>query len=694
MAMDEAKLPKAQEKIDLAVTGMTCAACSARIEKQLNKLDGVEKTSVNLSSERASVIYDSTKVSPEQIIERIKKTGYDVENQKFEVEITGMTCAACASRIEKQLKKADGILQASVNLASEKAIIEYVPGVIDKDRMISIVEKTGYGAKEIQENEEERQDRKATEYKKELYFFWSGVVLTLPLFVQMIRMLTGSSWMLPVWLQFILATVVQFVIGWRFYRGAYHALRGGGANMDVLVALGTSITYFYSIAVMLGFPGNLYFDTSTMLITLIRLGKLLEARAKGKTSEAIKTLMKLQAKTARVIRDNQELDIHIEEVNKEDIVLVRPGEKVSVDGIILKGNTAVDESMLTGESLPVTKHEGDQVIGGTINKQGAIEIRATKIGKDSALAHIIRMVDEAQGSKAPIQRLADAVSGIFVPSVLVIAVITFISWYFVHGLTASLVNAVAVLVIACPCSLGLATPTAIMVGTGKGAEHGVLIKGGESLETAYKVNAVILDKTGTITKGKPEVTDFIPSIDIHDLELLQAIASVERNSEHPLATAIVEKAKNEEVSLIDVTNFQAIVGRGVEGKVNNQRVLVGNVKLMEENQIPVPQQFDSQIHDLEQNGKTVMTVAMDQQFVGIIAVADTVKETSAEAISRLKDLGMEVYMITGDNEQTANAIGREVGVNHVIAEVLPKDKAEHVLRLQKQGKTLPWSVTA
>ncbi|WP_423246978.1 copper-translocating P-type ATPase [Thermohalobacter berrensis] len=487
------------------------------------------------------------------------------------------------------------------------------------------------------------------------------------------------------YVQLALATPVQFVIGYRFYKGAYHSLKGGGANMDVLVAMGTSAAYFYSLYNVLEGIREYYFEASAIIITLILLGKMMEAIAKGRTSEAIKKLMSLQAKTARVIRNGNEVDIPVEEVKVGDIVVVRPGEKIPVDGVIIEGSSSIDESMLTGESIPVDKNKGDEVIGATINKHGTFKFEATKVGKDTALSQIIKLVEDAQTSKAPVQRLADKVSNIFVPSVVTIAVLTFIAWYFVaRDFSSALIAAVSVLVIACPCALGLATPTAIMVGTGKGAENGILIKGGEYLERAQDINAIILDKTGTITKGEPEVTDIIPFED-DDKTLLKYTASAEKGSEHPLGEAIVRKAEEEGIELVNPENFEAIPGHGIYAKVEGKDVYIGNRKLMKDKNINIDD-IENDIVSLENKGRTAMLVSIEGSISGIIAVADTVKEHSKDAIKNLKDMGIEVYMLTGDNKRTANAIAKEVDIDNVIAEVLPEDKAEVVEKIKGQGK--------
>ncbi|WP_258110553.1 heavy metal translocating P-type ATPase [Alicyclobacillus sp. SP_1] len=678
------------QSAQLNITGMTCAACAARIEKNLNKLPGVQQASVNFASEKVTVFFDPGVANPEKLIETVRKTGYDVANVKVELAISGMTCAACSARIEKNLNRAPGVVKASVNLASEKALIEITPGLATPDELIRIVEKTGYGATlAVDRTGEEREDQRIA-YRNLRIAFWSGVVLTLPLVVQMLSLfIPGYGFMLPVWLQVILATPVQFVVGWRFYKGAYHALRGGAPNMDVLVSLGTSAAYFFSLAVVVfRIPSALYFDSAALITTLILMGKLLEHKAKAQTSQAVRALVKLQPKTARVVRDGTESDVPVEQVVKGDEILVRPGESVPVDGVVQSGSTTVDESMLTGESLPVSKGEGSAVFAATINKAGAFRFRATKVGKDTALAQIIRMVDEAQGSKAPIQQLADKVSGIFVPIVLGVAVVTFLAWFFIAGFTHALIYAVAVLVIACPCSLGLATPTALMVGTGKGAELGILIKGGEALQQAHRITTIVLDKTGTITQGKPMVTDVRP-FGVKEEELLQIAASVEASSEHPLGAAIVDHARVQGIALASVNDVKAIPGYGVEANIDGTQVLIGNRSLMDREGIDRSE--DSvDAAEFETQGKTAMWVAQGGRLLGLVAVADTVRETSAQAISDLQGMGIDVYMITGDNRRTAEAIASQVGLapDRVLAQVLPEQKADEVKKLQQQGKVV------
>jgi P-type Cu+ transporter len=681
-----------EENVTLSITGMTCAACATRIEKNIAKVPGVQKANVNLATEKASVIYDPAVASVNDVIAKIKKTGYGVQEEKVQLDIIGMTCASCSTRVEKGLKKVEGVTSAAVNLATEKAIIEYIPGNTNIEQIMAAVKKVGYDARVVGDsNDDYERSAREKEYKTQVRKFTVGAILSVFFLIQMISDFAmeygnGMFFHMSPWVQFLLATPVQFYVGGHYYRDAFNAVRGGSANMAVLVVLGTSAAYFYSLIVtILGTGQFLYYEAAAIVMTLIVLGKLLETRAKGQTSEAIKTLMGLQAKTAKVLRNGEELDIPLEEVQTGDLIFVRAGEKVPVDGEIIEGNTTVDESMLTGESMPVTKGKGDTVIGATVNKHGAFTFKATKVGKDTALAQIIKLVEEAQGSKAPIQKLADKISGIFVPIVILIALGTFAITYFLAGFTPALVSTIAVLVIACPCALGLATPTAVMVGTGKGAENGLLIKGAEHLQTAQRVTTVVLDKTGTITKGEPDVTDIITFGEYSENELLQLAASAEKGSEHPLGEAIINGAKGKDLQLQDAQNFNAIPGHGIQVDINDQKVFIGNKKLMHKNSIVIDTALN-RMEKLEGEGKTAMLIAVNDNLAGIIAVADTVKETSAKAIKYLKNMGIEVIMITGDNKLTAEAIAKQVGVDRVLAEVLPEDKSAEVEKLKQEGK--------
>ncbi|QRN48967.1 heavy metal translocating P-type ATPase [Macrococcoides bohemicum] len=676
--------------VTLPIEGMTCAACSTRIEKVLNKMDGVD-AKVNLTTEKASVQYDSNKVSVEDISERIDKLGYKVKPEHIELDVMGMTCAACSSRIEKVLNKQPEIKNATVNLTTEEATIDYYPGNMDAQMIIERIRKLGYDAK-LKSSDENKASAKADELRKKKIKLIISALLSLPLLLTMLTHLFGIHlphiFMNP-WFQLAFAFPVQFIIGWQFYDGAYKNLRSGGANMDVLVALGTSAAFFYSVYEGLKTINNpdymphLYFETSAVLITLILFGKYLEARAKSQTTHALSSLLNLQAKEARVIRDNKEIMIPVEDVIVGDTLIIKPGEKVPVDGEIIKGHTSIDESMLTGESIPVEKTIGANVFGATMNNNGSITICATKVGRDTALQSIVKIVEQAQGSKAPIQRLADIIAGYFVPVVIGIAIITFIIWmiFVTPGqFEPALVAAIAVLVIACPCALGLATPTSIMVGTGRAAEAGILFKGGEHLERTHEIDTIVLDKTGTITKGEPEVTDFTG-----DELTLQYLASSEQASEHPLATAIVKYAKEKKIELLETSQFNAIPGHGIETVIDNHTILIGNRKLMTDHHIDI----DSSINRMEQfeaEGKTAMLIAIDNELRGIVAVLDTVKDTAKQAIEEMKAMGLQVVMLTGDNAITANAIAKSVGITEVIAEVLPEQKSNKIKALQDEGR--------
>ncbi len=739
------EIQTAEERAVFALEGMTCASCAMRIEKGLKKLPGVLDAQVNLATEQATVRYDSAHVQPEQMVQKVDAVGYKAiplvlptpkpvpqPQQTEEVHTTlaleGMTCASCAMRIEKGLKKLPGIVDAQVNLATERASVTYQPGMTDIDKMLAKVEAVGYKATPLEQpaiitqpsqteinlaptnvslvspQEEERSRRKAAEIVHKRNLLILGIVLSLP--VVILSMFFMNRFPGENYLLLVLTTPVWAIVGWEFHRGALKTLRHASANMDTLVSLGSTAAYVMSVVATF-FPtligGVTFYDTAALIVTLIFLGKYLEARAKGQTNDAIRKLIGLQAKTAHVMRNGQEIELPIEQVQVNDELVVRPGEKIPVDGLTLSGHSAVDESMITGESIPVEKTEGDTLIGATINQRGLLHMRATKVGADTVLASIIRMVEQAQGSKAPIQRLADSISSIFVPTVLVIASLTFIAWAIVgnvfhlysSGMSAgtsnpwivAIVAAVAVLVVACPCALGLATPTAIMVGTGKGAEQGILIKGGESLERIQAVRAVLLDKTGTITRGKPELTDVIALMESQRDEMLRLAAEAEQGSEHPLATAIVEGAKAQGLTLGSYPQrFTALAGRGLEASVEDHALLIGTRNLLSEQKIDI-RPLQQQLETLEAQGKTAMLVAIDGALAGLVAVADTVKVGSAEAIKNLQEQGISVWMITGDNRRTALAIASQVGIapEHVLAEVLPEDKANQVKRLQEQG---------
>ncbi|WP_340373430.1 heavy metal translocating P-type ATPase [Peribacillus sp. FSL E2-0218] len=687
------------KETSMQISGMTCAACANRIEKGLNRLEGVKEATVNLALEKSVIKYDASIVSDSDIEMKIQDLGYDVVKEKREFTITGMTCAACATRIEKGVNKLGGVSKANVNLALESATVEYTPSEITPADIIQKVEKLGYGAI-IKEDNRESIDFRQKEIQKQKNTFIFSIILSFPLLWAMVSHFRLTSFiympdfLMNPWVQMAFATPVQFIIGKQFYVGAYKALKNKSANMDVLVAMGTSAAYFYSVYQAIISVGShhhtaqLYFETSSILITLILLGKLFEAKAKGRSSEAIKKLMGLQAKTALVLRNGEEREIPLEEVLVGDLVLVKPGEKIPVDGEVVEGNSAVDESMLTGESIPVDKTIGANVIGSTLNKNGHLKMRATKIGKDTALSQIIKVVEDAQGSKAPIQRLADKISGVFVPIVVGIALLTFLVWIIWVNpgvFTPAFEAMIAVLVIACPCALGLATPTSIMAGSGRAAEFGILFKAGEHLETTHHIGTVILDKTGTVTNGTPMLTDVIVANGMEEEEFLSLIASAEKQSEHPLAQAIVQGIQARKIVLSDVEEFEAIPGYGVKAIVKQNGLLVGTRKLMMQNNVDIAS-AEAVMEEFEAQGKTAMLASIEGNYAGIIAVADTIKETSLDAIARLKAMDIEVIMITGDNQRTAIAIGNQVGIGKVIAEVLPEGKAEEVKKLQDSGK--------
>ncbi|HFJ9453187.1 ATPase P [Bacillus cereus] len=689
-----------QKEANLQISGMTCAACANRIEKGLKKVEGVHDANVNFALEKTKIMYDPQKTNPQQFKEKVESLGYGIVSDKAEFTVSGMTCAACANRVEKRLNKLEGVNEATVNFALESATVDFNPDEINVNEMKGAITKLGYKLEVKSDEQDGSTDHRLQEIERQKKKFIISFILSFPLLWAMVSHFSFTSFiylpdmLMNPWVQLALATPVQFIIGGQFYVGAYKALRNKSANMDVLVALGTSAAYFYSVYLSIQSIGSsehmtdLYFETSAVLITLIILGKLFEAKAKGRSSEAIKKLMGLQAKTATVVRDGTEMKILIEEVVAGDIVYVKPGEKIPVDGEIVEGKSAIDESMLTGESIPVDKTIGDVVIGSTMNKNGFLKVKATKVGRDTALAQIIKVVEEAQGSKAPIQRVADQISGIFVPVVVVIAIITFAVWmiFVTPGdFGGALEKMIAVLVIACPCALGLATPTSIMAGSGRSAEYGILFKGGEHLEATHRLDTVILDKTGTVTNGKPVLTDVIVADGFHEEEVLRLVGAAEKNSEHPLAEAIVEGIKEKKINIPSSETFEAIPGFGIESVVEGKQLLIGTRRLMKKFNIDI-EEVSKSMEELEREGKTAMLIAINKEYAGIVGVADTVKDTSKAAIARLKKMGLDVVMITGDNTQTAQAIAGQVGIDHVIAEVLPEGKAEEVKKLQAQGK--------
>ncbi|MBX9916207.1 MAG: copper-translocating P-type ATPase [Nitrosomonas sp.] len=675
--------------LELPIEGMTCAACAARIEKNLNKLPGVE-AAVNFANEKAQVSYDENQANADVLIKAIEKAGFHIAPRTVQLQLHKMTCAACAGHIEKALNQLPGVT-ATVNVATETARVSFMPGMMTVDRLIEAVINAGYDATEISESSHaEEKARRLAAYKAELRLFWIAAAFTLPLVLQMGAMFTGHDMdMLPRWLQWALATPVQFWIGRRFYTGAWHSLRGGGANMDVLVALGTSMAYFFSAAVTaFAVDQHVYFEASAAIITLVLLGKLMEARAKGKTSAAIEALIRLQPKTARIERNGDILEVPASSLQVNDVFIVRPGENLPVDGVVVEGTSSVNESMLTGESLPVSKQAGTKVFAATLNQQGLLKCRATSVGAHTQLAAIIHLVEEAQGSKAPIQRMADTISGIFVPVVVIISVLTLgITWWLTHEFVTALINAVAVLVIACPCALGLATPTAIMVGTGRGAQAGVLVKNAAALEHAEKIQTLIVDKTGTLTEGQPEVTDIVPVESLSSQELLHIAASLEQGSEHPLARAVLDRAQKQQLSLYAIEDFSAIAGSGITARMNGIQYLLGSPKFLTQHGVAVDAQ---QITALQAEGKTVIGVASTTgdvpQLLGYLAIADRLRDTSIKAIKQLQSMGIEVIMLTGDNTVTAAAIAKRTGITQYRAEVLPQDKATEVLTMKNSGQ--------
>jgi len=763
------------ETVQIPISNMSCAACALRVEKALGQLPGVEQAAVNFATEKAQVTFDPESLSVAALVDTVRSAGYDVPAVTATYPVTGMNCAACSARVEKTVRGLTGVVRAAVNLATERLTVTYLPGIIMPAAIARAVQDAGYrmlvgqdGAAPAEPGaaaEEERRRQVSLIRLKFIVSLAVGAIL-------MLMMLIPESWlsMQTQWyIMFALATPVQFWAGGQFYRGAWAALRHHTTDMNTLIAVGTSVAYLYSAAVTFlpgaferaagaGFEAAVYYDSAVVIIGLILLGRWLEARAKGQTSAAMRRLVGLQAKTARVVRPapapamqappgggpapgsaaaadvgpvacsladvpgagdpaeesacalatrppavsagaDIEIDIPVDEVFVGDVIVVRPGEKIPVDGVVLEGRSAVDESMLTGESIPVEKGPGDEVIGATLNRTGSFRFRATKVGRDTALAQIVRLVEEAQGSKAPIQRLADYIASIFVPVVLGVAVLTFLIWYFFGpepAFTLALLAFVSVVIIACPCAMGLATPTAIVVGTGKGAENGILIRSGEALERAYKLDVIVLDKTGTLTRGKPEVTDIVvaqaagesgATVALSENELLRLAASAERGSEHPLGEAIVEEAKGRRLQLGDVSNFSAMPGRGVEAVIEGADVLLGNRRLLDERGYSL-NGLEATAGRLSGEGKTPMFVVVGGAVAGIIGVADVLKPDSADAVRGLQALGLEVYMITGDNRRTAEAIARQVGISHVLAEVLPERKAQAVKELQAAGKVV------
>ncbi|TVR72359.1 MAG: copper-translocating P-type ATPase [Sphaerobacteraceae bacterium] len=729
---DQNQTEEQAHEATLLVSGMTCASCVRRVERGLEKLDGVGSASVNLATERARVSYDPSTLSPDDLRAAVEKAGYGVdqidagdpspasnghapasaapEPGEITLDVEGMTCASCVRRVERSLSRVDGVSQASVNFATEQATVSYDPASVDINALTAAVEKAGFGASVPQAREsassaqhaqsaQEQVDPREAAREREMNDLKRKWIVGLAIgAVMMIEMYVplgiDMEYLAP--LMLIQAAIVQFWAGSIFYKGAWAAAKHFTTNMNTLVAIGTSVAFGYSAFVTLwpglaaqwGFPFHLYFETAVVIIALVLMGRWMEARAKKQTSSAIKALAGLQARTARVIRDGVEQDIPIESVQAGDHVRVRPGEKVPVDGVIVEGASALDESMLTGESVPVEKSADDQVIGATINKTGSFVFRATKVGRDTTLSQIMRMVEEAQGSKAPMQAMVDTISSYFVPIVLVAASLAFAVWLaFGPGLIFALTVMIATLIIACPCALGLATPTAIMVGTGKAAENGILVRGGEALEMTRRIDTIVLDKTGTLTQGKPTVTEIVTANGMPESDVLGLAAAAEVGSEHPLGEAIVNRAQELGLDLSQSEGFQSITGKGIEARVDGRQVLIGNRALMDQYSIELDG-LTARATEMAAGGVTPMYVAVDNTGAGIIAVADTLKPESTEAVAKLKALGLEVWMITGDNQATAEAIARQVGIDHVLAEVLPEQKAEKVVSFQDEGRTV------
>jgi len=688
------------QTITLPVTGMTCANCAATVERVLKKLSGVSAAHVNFASEQAAVSYNPKETRLAQIVEQVRGAGFAVPTARVDLGLTGMSCANCAATIERTLnQKVPGVLQAAVNFASERAAVEYLPGTVSVDDLVAAVAGAGFGALAPSESAE-AEDAEAAARRREITDqtrkFIVGVLCALPLFLLSMGRdfgLTGA-WSHAAWVNWLflaLATPVQFYTGWDYYTGGFKSLRNRSANMDVLVAMGSSVAYLYSLAVLVapGLGHHVYFETSAVIITLIKLGKMLESRSKGRTGGAIRKLIGLRPRTARVIRNGLEAEIPLARVVVGDRVLVRPGERIPVDGVVRQGESAVDESMLSGEPLPVDKRPGDAVVGGSINGEGLLTFEAQAVGRDTVLAQIIRLVQEAQGSKAPIQALADRVAAVFVPAIIGLALAVFLLWWALSGDgVAAMIRLVAVLVIACPCALGLATPTAIMAGTGKGAERGILFKTSEALELASKLTTVVLDKTGTITSGKPTVTDLVPlaAASLSEDELLRRAASVEKGSEHPLGRAIVTAAEDRGLALQMPSEFQSAGGRGVQGRVGDGFVAVGRPAWIESDLGISLADARERIRALQSESKTVIAVACDRTPAGLIAVSDSLKADSAEAIGQLHALGLKVVMLTGDNLETARSIAARVAIDRIFAEVRPDEKAAKVKELQAIGE--------
>lgn len=692
-----------KDNITLPIKGMSCASCSARIEKKVGELEGVDAVHVNFAAEAASIEFDPQKISASQFPKTIEKLGFEVPRQSTTFAIEGMTCASCVSRVEKKLASLEGVHEVDVNLVTKQVLVDYIPALADFKILQSALEEAGYRllpekSQDVSsEGDEEHYLKNLAELKLKLIF--SGLTGLVIMLLSMSTLFNIESNTLNITL-FILATPVQFFGGWQFYRGAFNGFRHGYADMNTLIAVGTSVAYFYSVWVtffptLVGFS-EVYYDTAVMIIALVLLGRWMEARARQGASSAIKKLMGLQPKTAHVEREGKEFEISVEDLIQGDVALVRPGEKIPVDGILVEGQSSIDESMLTGESVPVEKKSGDEVIGASLNKTGFFKMRVTRMGKDTVLAQIIQLVEQAQGSKAPVQRLADKIAGIFVPAVIGLALLAFAFWWgFGEAFSPlpttpflfALMVFISVMIIACPCALGLATPTAIMVGTGKGAEMGILIKGGEALEQAEKLDTIVFDKTGTLTCGKPEVADVLLSpTSVLDADRLLVLAgSLEKKSEHPLAQAVVAEARKHNLRFETVVDFEALPGFGVQGKIDNKNVFIGNIKLMQEQQIDFSSMSD-ELGKLAGQGKTLMILSVDGKIEGIITTTDKLKPNARECVHRLKKMGLKVMMVTGDNRETAQAVARQLGIDDVISEVLPSGKRDEIRKQMAEGR--------
>ena len=677
-------------QVAMPIAGMTCATCANRIEKVVGRLAGVDEATVNLASERASVRFDRDLVTPAAIVAAIERAGFSVPSESMRLRIEGMTCATCSGRVEKVLRKQPGVVSAQVNLATEIATVALTPGVGSSEQLVQAIEKAGYGAAPAPSDsaaEEAQQRADARKARRELLTLLAAAALTLPLIAPMVLIPFGVHWMLPGWVQLLLATPVQLVFGARFYKGAFSALRARTGNMDLLVALGTSAAFGLSVALMWRGDPHLYFEAAAAVITLVLLGKSLEARAKRSTTTAVRALMALRPERARVLRDGREIEVASEAVGRGEVVVVKPGERVPVDGRIVRGSSELDESLLTGESLPVQRQVGDDVAGGSINGSGLLHVEATRVGEDSLLSRIVALVEGAQATKAPIQRLVDRVAAVFVPAIVIASLLTLAGWLLAGlGPSQAIIHAVAVLVIACPCALGLATPTALMVGTGAAAKTGILIKDAEALERTHAVNVVIFDKTGTLTLGQPEVREVI-AVDGDEDSLLALSAAAQSGSEHPLGRALVRRAADEELVLAALDDFEAAPGRGLDAQVAGRAIQIGSRRMMQERGIPLAD-LDERAIALEEGGMTVMWVAEAGRTLGLVAVGDTPRPGAAEAVARLREAGIEVVMLTGDNRRTAQVVAAELGIDQVIAEVLPEDKAEAVTSRRKDGSVV------